>query len=358
MEIGLGVFTGEALPAEGLSQTEVLAQSLEQAGVAEAAGLDAVWISEHHFLPNGYVGAVLPYAAAMATATSTIGIGVSVALGPLYDPVRLAEDAAFCDQLSGGRFALGVGLGYRDVEYEGFGTTRGERAGRMEELCALLRQSWAEGPLDFDGQHFARKGMEVFPKPVREGGLPLLMGGYSPPALDRCARWADAFIMDGGTDSAVFGKQGHNRDLYGRVEAAVEAYREALARHGRDTDRPRFYLTLGGFLHADGADAAWAQLQDAYMYTRRVYGEWYGLAPDAYADWYPERMAPEEHARRRTEVWLGSPEELIPRFERLRGIVGDGLHVMFRSKYPGIPHDATNASIRLLGQVRDHFRPA
>lgn len=356
MEVGLGVFTGERLEWEGLTQTEVLAQSLEQARVAEAAGLDAVWISEHHFLPNGYVGSVLPYAAAMITATSRIGVGVSVALGPLYDPVRLAEDAAFCDQLSGGRFALGIGLGYRDVEYSGFGTTRRARAGRMEELCALLRQSWSDHPLDHDGEHFPRHGVEVFPKPA--GDLPLLMGGYAPPALDRAARWADAFIMDGGTDSAVFGKQGHNRDLYGRVEAAVEAYREALARHGKDTEAPRFYLTLGGFLDEGGADAAWATLSEAYMYTRRVYGDWYGLAPGEYADWYPDRMAPEEHARRRTEVWLGSPEELVGRFERLRGIVGDGLHVMFRSKYPGIPHDATCRSIRLLGQVRDALRTA
>jgi alkanesulfonate monooxygenase SsuD/methylene tetrahydromethanopterin reductase-like flavin-dependent oxidoreductase (luciferase family) len=354
MEVGLGVFTGECLPEEGLSQTEVLAQSLEQGRTAEAAGLDAVWISEHHFLPNGYVGSVLPYAAAMATATSTIGIGVSVALGPLYDPVHLAEDAAFCDQLSGGRFALGIGLGYRDVEYEGFGSTRRERAGRMEELCALLRQSWSDGPLDHDGPHFPRRGMEVFPKPV--GRLPLLMGGHAPPALDRAARWADAFIMDGGTDSAVFGSEGHNRDLYGRVEAALAMYREALARNGRDTAEPRFFITLGGFLSEDGPDAAWAQLAEAYMYTRRVYGDWYGLDPSEYEQWYPRRMPPEEHARRRTEVWLGSPDDLVPRFERLREIVGDGLHVMFRSKYPGIPHEPTSTSIRLLGEVRDRLR--
>lgn len=352
MEIGLGVFSGERLPSEGKSQTQVLQDSLEQARLAEEAGLDAVWITEHHFLPTGYVGSVLPFAAAMAARTSRIVVGVSVALAPLYDPVRLAEDAAFVDVLSGGRFALGLGLGYRDIEYEGFQTTRRERPGRMEELCQLLRQAWRDGPLDFEGRYFRRKGMEVFPKPLQAGGVPLLMGGYAPPALDRVARLADAFIMDGGTDSSVFGKEGHNRDLFQRVEAGVAAYREALGRHGRDADNIRFYLTLGGFLSEDGPDAAWEQLQDAYMFTRRVYGDWYGLPAEVVEQWYPDRMSPEEHARRRTEVWLGSPDDLVPQFERLREIVGDGLHVMFRCKYPGIPDAVTRRSIELLGEVR------
>jgi alkanesulfonate monooxygenase SsuD/methylene tetrahydromethanopterin reductase-like flavin-dependent oxidoreductase (luciferase family) len=352
MEIGLGVFSGECLPEEGKSPTEVLADSLAQMRLAEEVGLDEVWITEHHFLRSGYVGSVLPYAAAAATATRTIRIGVSVALAPLYDPVRLAEDAAFVDVLSGGRHDLGVAIGYRDVEYEGFGTTRADRVGRMEELCVLLRQCWGDGPLAFVGHHFRRHGMEVFPKPAQPGGVPLLMGGHAPKALDRAARLADAFIMDGGTDSSVFGEQGHNRDIYERVAGTLELWRSCLARHGRPTEAPRFYLTLGGFLHADGPDAAWAVLQEAYMFTRRTYADWYGIDPAVSDQWYPALMPPEEHAQRRTEVILGSPDDVIPLVRRLRDIVGDGLHVMFRSKYPGIPDADTQASIRLLGEVR------
>lgn len=353
MEIGLGVFSGERLPQDEHCQARILEESLAQMRLAEDVGLDAIWITEHHFLDNGYVGAVLPFAAAAAARTERIRIGVSVALAPLYDPVRLAEDAAFVDQLSGGRFELGLGLGYRDVEYLGFGTHRRERAGRMEEVCTLLRQAWGDGPLDFSGRYFERRGMEVFPKPVRPGGIPLLMGGHAPPALDRVARHADAYIMDGGTDSSVFGARGHNRDIYGRVAAGVEAYREALRRNGKDEHRLRFYLTLGGFLHPGGADAAWEELAGAYMYTRRVYGEWYGLPPEVYDGWYPERMSAGEHAARRAEVMLGSPEELAPAVLRLRDIVGDGLHVMFRCKYPGIGDRATRTSIELLGRLRE-----
>lgn len=351
MEIGLGVFSGEALPGTGLSQTEELELSLVEMEEAERVGLDAVWITEHHFLDTGYVGSVLPYAAALAARTSRIGVGISVALAPLYEPTRMAEDAAFVDQLSGGRLRLGLALGYRDEEYEGFGVTRRSRVSRTEELIEILRRSWSDGPVAFEGRHFQRHGSEVFPKPVN-GHIPILMGGHALPAIDRVARLADAFIMDGGTDSDAFAEAGHNRDLYDRVESGVRLYREARARHGRDDEPLTMYLTLGGFLHEDGPDAAWNELQHGYMHTRRVYGDWYGLAPEEYADWYPERMSAEEHARRRTEVSLGTPEEVAAQLSRLRDIVGDGLHVMFRCKYPGVAHEPTMRSIRLLGEVR------
>lgn len=352
MEIGLGVFSGECLPSEGKTHTRVLADSLEQMRLAEAVGLDAVWITEHHFLSSGYVGSVLPYAAAAAQATSRIRIGVSVALAPLYDPVRLAEDAAFVDVLSGGRHDLGIALGYRDVEYAGFETTRAERVGRLEELVAVLRQAWGDGPLHHEGRYFRRAGMEVFPKPVQPGGPPLLMGGHAPAALARAARLGDAFIMDGGTDSSVFGSAGQNRDLFERVAGTFAMYRDALGAQGRPVDDVRFYLTLGGFLHDDGPDAAWEALQEAYLYTRRVYGDWYGIPEATWGRWYPHLLTPDEHAQRRTEVALGAPDDLLPVMKRLRSIVGDGLHVMFRCKYPGIDDATTRRSIELLGEVR------
>lgn len=352
MEIGLGVFTGEVLPEQGITQTRQLQDEIAQMAAAEDAGLDAVWISEHHFLSNGYVGSVLPYAAAAAQATSRITVGISVALAPLYDPIRLAEDAAFLDQLSGGRAALGVALGYRDEEYAGFGTSRGQRVRRTEDLCSLLRQAWGDGPVDYEGPAFSRSGFEVFPKPVRPGGVPLLMGGHAPAALRRAARYADGFIMDGGTDSRKFKELGHNRDLFDRVEELIGEYRTELAHAGRDPGSAPIYLTLGGFLHEDGADAAWDAVADGYMYTRRVYGDWYGLPPEEYADWYPARMTEQMQAERRSEIWLGHPDDLLPGFRRLREVVGDNLHVMFRCRYPGVSHERTLASIRLLGELR------
>ena len=352
MQIGLGVYTGEWLPGEGISRTAVLRNDVAQARVAEEAGLDSIWISEHHFLENGYNPSVVAMAAAMVAVTERIRVGPSVVLAPLWHPIRLAEDSAMVDVLSGGRYTLAVGLGYRDAEYAGIGVDRRIRGQYLEELVQIVKQAWSPENVTFHGKVFDFEDVPVYPKPVQPGGIPLWLGGHAEVALRRAARYADGFAMDGGTDSDIFGAEGHNRDLFWRVEQVVARYREALAREGKDYETQDFAIVIGGFLSEAGADDAWAKVQEAYMYTRRVYGDWYGLPEDVVAGWYPERMDSAEHARRRTEIFLGTPDDIVPLFTRLRDIVGENLHVMFRSKYPGVDHETTCASIRLLGEAR------
>lgn len=357
MKVGLGVFSGEWIPEEGVSLHQVYRNDLAQAQLAEAVGLDSIWYTEHHFLPETqYNPNVLGMCAAAAAVTSRISIGPSVALAPLYHPIRLAEDAAMVDQLSGGRLVLGLGLGYRDVEYQGIGVERRHRAAMTEELIQILRQAWYGDPLDFQGRHFRFHGFRISPTPCRPGGPPIWIAGYKEATLDRVARLGDGFIMDGGTDSTRFKEAGgYNRDLFVRVEEMVGLLKQALARRGRRYEDVEFALTIGGFISEKGADDAWAQVQEAYMLTRRVYASWYGLPESEWGRWYPRLMTPEEHAARRSEIWLGSPEELLPKFRKLRQIVGERLHVMFRCKYPGIPHEQTCASIRLLGQLKERL---
>ena len=108
----------------------------------ESIGYHDVWLSEHHFVDDGYSPAQMPIAAAIAMKTKKIRIGTSVVLLPMYDPVRLAEDGATVDILSDGRFELGAGLGYRAGEFEGLGLKYKERAGRMNEALEIIRQLW------------------------------------------------------------------------------------------------------------------------------------------------------------------------------------------------------------------------
>ena len=357
VEVGLGVFSGEWHPGTGLDHGATLRESIDQVVHAETVGLDSVWVSEHHFHEARFVGSVVPYAAAMIQATSRIKVGLGLALAPLYDPVRMAEDGAFLDVLSDGRFELGLGIGYRDIEYEGFGTHRRERVGRTVELIEICRQAWGQGLVDHEGRYYQRRGLDVAPKPVQPGGPPVMMGGHHPNAFDRAARLCDRFCMDAGTDSEAYEEgEGRNRDLFDRVESAVRLYREALTRHDKDTEAPHFSLNIGGFLHPDGRDAAWKVLADAYMMTRRVYADWYGLDPADYVDWYPERMTLDEIEARKSELLLGTPDDVAPVLERVRDIVGPNLAVMFRSKYPLVSDQDTRTSIELLAEIGQRLR--
>jgi alkanesulfonate monooxygenase SsuD/methylene tetrahydromethanopterin reductase-like flavin-dependent oxidoreductase (luciferase family) len=292
----------------------------------------------------------------MIHATSQITVGFGLAIAPLHDPVRIAEDAAFLDVLSAGRFALGMAIGYRPIEYEGFGTTQRDRVGRLEETVAICRQAWAAGHMHHEGTHFTRSGFSVTPKPVQPNGPEIMLGGHHPNAIDRAARIGDRFCMDAGTDSESYESgAGRNRGLILRVESALNLYKEALQRHGKDPTAPRFALNVGGFLHPDGPDAAWDTVEAAYLMTRRVYGDWYGLDPSEYERWQPGELTPAELAQRRSELLLGTPNDLLGVFTEVRELVGENLSVMFRSKYPLVDDRATRQSIALLAELREEL---
>lgn len=102
-----------------------------------------LFFTEHHFWYDGYCPALLVACAALAARTERIKIGTGVLLLPMHDPLRVAEAAIVVDRLSGGRLVLGVGLGYRDIEFDAFGVERRHRARRLEDGVRVIRAECA-----------------------------------------------------------------------------------------------------------------------------------------------------------------------------------------------------------------------
>ncbi len=163
---------------------------LEQAAWAERQlGFRSVWISEHHFVDDGYTPSPLTLAGALAASTERMRLGTSIVILPLQDPVRLAEDALTVDAISGGRFALGVGLGYRPSEFAGFGVSFASRRARLEEGLSILRAA-------FDGRPIAeRGGVRITPGPLGPGRPELWVGGFAPAAIERAVPIADGMLL-------------------------------------------------------------------------------------------------------------------------------------------------------------------
>jgi alkanesulfonate monooxygenase SsuD/methylene tetrahydromethanopterin reductase-like flavin-dependent oxidoreductase (luciferase family) len=189
---GLGLFTGQQ-PA-GAARPPY-ADAIELAVAAEGCGFDAFWVSEHHGFPDGYLPSPFVLLGALAATTDRLLLGAGVALAPLHHPLRLAEDAAVVDQLSGGRLVLGLGLGYAEHEYAAFGVDRTRRGAVLSDLVPFLRLAWSGETFDWSGPAYAGRGLRVTPRPARPGGVPVWLGGYAPAALRRARALADGHLI-------------------------------------------------------------------------------------------------------------------------------------------------------------------
>jgi alkanesulfonate monooxygenase SsuD/methylene tetrahydromethanopterin reductase-like flavin-dependent oxidoreductase (luciferase family) len=175
-------------PSFGASRSALFSAALDQVEWADELGFDVVGLGEHHCSADGYNPSPLPLACAMAARTQRIKLRTSVLLAPLYDPVKLAEDAAVTQIISNGRLLLGIGAGYRPAEFESFDRQLDDRWQAMGEVCEFLRQAWTGAPFEWKG-----RTRIVTPRP-EPFAPPILLGGSSAAAARRAAHIADGWF--------------------------------------------------------------------------------------------------------------------------------------------------------------------
>ena len=333
MEIGIASLTCQAYPADPRTHVELYRDAIAVAEEAERLGFAAVWLSEHHFVDDGYSPGCLPLAAAIAARTSRIAIGTGVLLGPLYEPVRLAEDAATVDLISNGRLELGLGIGWRAEEFEGLRLTlRGSRQ-RFEDLLATLRQSWGDG-LVTGGEAIVYPGVSVTPKPARPGGPPVWIGGIAEPAVRRAGRAADGFL---GSWCSVE----DFREQCGWV-------RDEAERAGRDPDAVRLGNVVPVF--AWDGDDAWGRIRDHYRYHVWKYDD----MAEARGRLGPPRLPPpatsEEEGRLRAMAVVGRPDEVAERLAAYEEAADAPIHLSAEFCWPGLDPLVLRESMTILAE--------
>ena len=167
MEFGILFTSHPNTEAEPYPHRDVHARVTRQVIRADEIGYDYAWVAEHHFSNEyGIMPDVFVYAAYLAALTKRIKLGTAVVTLPLANPLRVAENTAFVDILSNGRFALGLGSGYRKYEFEGFGADFEGRRDVQEEALPLLMELFHNKRADHHGDHFNVKvdgGYELFP---------------------------------------------------------------------------------------------------------------------------------------------------------------------------------------------------
>lgn len=240
----------------------VYARALERIEIMDHSGYDAVWLTEHHFSDYSVCPSIPVMGAFAAARTRNLRIGAGVTLAAFYHPLRLAEELALLDILSGGRLNWGAGRGFDAREFHTFGIPMEESQARFHEAVTIVVQAWSNERLTYRGKYFAFDEVEVLPKPLQQPHPPVWIACGSDEAL----RWAAQ-----AGHSVLIGPHNSHREL----GLQLDLYRAELAAHGhafagRDIPMARLIAIAGTDAQAEAIARAGVQwLIKTYVDPRR-----------------------------------------------------------------------------------------
>jgi alkanesulfonate monooxygenase SsuD/methylene tetrahydromethanopterin reductase-like flavin-dependent oxidoreductase (luciferase family) len=241
-------------PAFGsAAAAELYAAALDMAEWGEQNGCMQVVISEHHGSEDGYLSSPLVLASAIAARTKTLPIQLAALIVPLHDPLRLAEDMAVLDLLSGGRVSYVTAVGYVESEFEMLGRSFRGRGKRMDQCLAAMRSAWTGETFEFEGRE-----VRVAPKPLSPGGPGLLMGGNSVAAARRAARFDMGLLAQG---------------LNPEIEAIYRSECEKLGKPPGLCINPPPQTVTSAFV-AEDVDRAWSEFGPHLLHDAQAYARW------------------------------------------------------------------------------------
>ena len=176
-----GLFTHIPWP-EGIEPKQVLDQTTEEVVFAEELGFHSAWVAEHHFSRYGLGSSSLVFSASLAAQTKKIRLGTAILIPPLHHPIKLAEDAATLDLISGGRFDAGFGRGTAGYEYTGYNVDQDESQERFQETIKIVTGLWTTPGFSFKGKYFEVEDVNLVPPPLQKPHPPIYIAATRTPA--------------------------------------------------------------------------------------------------------------------------------------------------------------------------------
>ncbi|SNQ49328.1 Luciferase family protein [Frankia canadensis] len=305
------------------SSSELAATMLDICEWADRIGFDLVYFGEHHCSSDGYLPSPVVASAAVAGRTSRIRFR-PILLTPLYHPLRLAEDLAVADVLSGGRMTPVFAAGYRQAEFDLFDVSLRERPSRVIEAVETCRKAWTGEPFEFRG-----RTVTVTPTPAQKP-LPIVMGAAAEVSARRAAHLADDFDP---ADPTIW-----------------EFYRDECLKMGRD---PGQWVPRGPtFLYVThDPEAAWAEVGPNLLHAANTYAQWIADSAMKSNEWYPP-ISSVDDLRAGGAYQIVSPEGCL---EIARQLGPEG-HLVLRPLFGGTEPKKAWASLQLFeSEVLPHL---
>jgi alkanesulfonate monooxygenase SsuD/methylene tetrahydromethanopterin reductase-like flavin-dependent oxidoreductase (luciferase family) len=306
-----------------------LAETLEQARMIRALGFDSIWAGEHHLVPDFHYFPQLPLLLRIAAEAEGLWLGTHVTLLPLHNPVELAEIGAFLDLVSGGKFLLGVGLGYREEEFAAFGVPIAERVSRLTEGVEIIRRLWTEDRVTHQGRHWQFADASIRPRPL-QSRPPILIGAQAEPAIKRAAKIGDGWLL---VPTPTMEKLAEQMALYRSARATAKLpMQEHICR----------LYEVGC---AEDEEAAYRRVAPYLLEKYASYAAWGlgGVKED-------RGGAPEEQLRRlaKDRFAIGTPAQVVEALvaQHRAGIT----ELAMRVSWPGMGQEDILATIELVGR--------
>jgi alkanesulfonate monooxygenase SsuD/methylene tetrahydromethanopterin reductase-like flavin-dependent oxidoreductase (luciferase family) len=333
MKVGLFITNQQTLDTDMVS---ALDDQFAMVRLARDRGWDSL-ISGQHYLNEGNNKQLqmVPLLARLAAEAGEMTIGLGILLLNLHNPVYTAETVATLDVIARGNFIFGVGLGYRDIEFDAFGVPKGERVRRFEQYLSLVQRLWTEDRVSYDGPGCRLDNVRMNIRPVQQPRPPIWMAANNDPAVKRAARMADAWFIN-------------PHATLDTVRRQMAVYRAELQAAGK-AEPPQLPVVKEVYCAKDRATA----LEMARPYLLAKYRD--------YAKWGQDKVMPDDtnfsgslEDLIKGRFILGSPEdcyeELKPYWEEF-GVN----HIVIRTQWVAMPLSTALASMRLIS---DELLPA
>jgi alkanesulfonate monooxygenase SsuD/methylene tetrahydromethanopterin reductase-like flavin-dependent oxidoreductase (luciferase family) len=326
MKVGLFVTNQHTL------DTDMVAALGEQIAMVRAAR-DRGWnslLTGQHYLNEGNNKQLqsVPFLARLAAEAGEMTVGLGILLLNLHNPVYTAETVASLDVIARGNFIFGVGLGYRDVEFDAFGVPKGERVKRFEEYLALVQRLWTEESVSYDAFGCRLDNVRMGIRPVQKPRPPIWMAANNDPAVKRAARLGDAWLIN-------------PHAAFDTIRRQIAVYRTELKAAGKGAPR-ELPIIKEVYCARDRASA----LEMAGPYLLAKYRD--------YAKWGQDKVMPDNEDFTRSledlirgRFILGSPEDCYRQLEPYWKEFGVN-HIIMRTHWAGMPLSTALASMRLI----------
>lgn len=327
MKLGIFLTNQQYLDADMVSKFD---DQITMLHAARDRGWDSVMFGQH-FLNEGnnQMLQIVPFLARMAAEAGDMQLGLGILLLNLHNPVYTAETIATLDIICRGNFIFGIGLGYRDVEFDAFGVKKGERVKKFEVYLDLVKRLWTEESVSFESPECRLDNVRMNIRPVQKPCPPVWIAANNDPAIKRAARLGDSWFIN--PHAAI-----------DTIRRQVDVYNAELKLVGKPAPR-ELPIVKEVFCAKDRATA----LELAGPYLEGKYRD--------YAKWGQDKVMPDKNEDfnqpfeelSKGRFVLGSPEECYEQLKPYWEEFGVN-HLLIRTNWAGMPVYNSLSSMRLI----------